>query len=40
MAMKMIQNSDKGTSELLWDNAEPIDEFVKREHIELGVEVE
>lgn len=37
-AMKMIQNSDKGTSELLWDNAEPIDEFVKREHMELGVD--
>lgn len=37
-AMKMIQNSDKGTSELLWNNAEPIDEFVKREHIELGVD--
>lgn len=37
-AMKMIQNSDKGTSELLWDSSEPIDEFVKREHIELGVD--
>lgn len=37
-AMKMIHNSDKGTSELLWDSYEPIDEFVKREHLELGVD--
>lgn len=37
-AMKMIRNSDKGTKELLWDSYEPIDEFVKREHIELGVD--
>lgn len=37
-AMKMIRNSDKGMKELLWDNDEPIDEFVKREHIELGVD--
>lgn len=37
-AMKMIRNSDKGTSELLWDSYEPIDEFVKREYIELGVD--
>lgn len=37
-AMKMIRNSDKGTSELLWDSYEPIDEFVKREHLELGVD--
>lgn len=37
-AMKMIRNSSKGMRELLWDNDEPIDEFVKREHIELGVD--
>ena len=37
-AMKMIRNSDKGVRELLWDSSEPIDEFVKREHIELGVD--
>ena len=37
-AMKMIRNSDKGIRELLWDSSEPIDEFVKREHIELGVD--
>ena len=37
-AMKMIRNSSKGTKELLWDSSEPIDEFVKREHIELGVD--
>lgn len=37
-AMKMIRNSDKGTSELFWDNDEPIDEFVKREYMELGVD--
>lgn len=37
-AMKMIRNSDKGMRELLWDNDEPIDEFVKREHLELGVD--
>lgn len=37
-AMKMIRNSSKGTKELLWDSYEPIDEFVKREHIELGVD--
>lgn len=37
-AMKMIHNSDKGTSDLLWDSYEPIDEFVKREYIELGVD--
>lgn len=36
-AMKMIRNSDKGMRELLWDSDEPIDEFVKREHMELGV---
>lgn len=32
-AMKMIANGDT-----LWDSYEPIDEFVKREHIELGVD--
>lgn len=37
-AMKMIRNSSKGMKELLWDSYEPIDEFVKREHIELGVD--
>ena len=37
-AIKMIRNSSKGTKELLWDSSEPIDEFVKREHIELGVD--
>lgn len=37
-AMKMIHNSNKGMKELLWDSYEPIDEFVKREHIELGVD--
>lgn len=37
-AMKMIRNSDKGMRELFWDNDEPIDEFVKREHMELGVD--
>ena len=37
-AMKMIRNSSKGVKELLWDSSEPIDEFVKREHIELGVD--
>lgn len=37
-AMKMIQNSDKGTRELSFGNDEPIDEFVKRERMELGVD--
>lgn len=37
-AMKMIRNSSEGMKELLWDSYEPIDEFVKREYIELGVE--
>lgn len=37
-AMKMIRNSSKGMKELLWDSSEPIDEFVKREYIELGVD--
>lgn len=37
-AMKMIRNGGKGMEELLWDSYEPIDEFVKREHIELGVD--
>ena len=37
-ATKMIRNSSKGMRELLRDNDEPIDEFVKREHIELGVD--
>lgn len=37
-AIKMIQNSDKGTRELSFGNDEPIDEFVKRERMELGVD--
>lgn len=37
-AMKMIRNSGRGMKELLWDSYEPIDEFVKREHTELGVD--
>ena len=37
-AMKMIRNSDRGMKELLWDSSEPIDEFVKREYMELGVD--
>ena len=37
-AMKMIRNRDEGMKELLWDSYEPIDEFVKREHTELGVD--
>lgn len=37
-AMKMIRNRRTGMKDLLWDSYEPIDEFVKREHIELGVD--